>query len=932
MTTDQAEHGPTVVHRALASFVDRVCQHPRLTLVLTLGLAALAVFLAATRLEYRTHRNDLMAPDKECQKRWRMYLDEFGNDDEMVVVVTGADRQRLIDTLEAVAAEINQRPDLFDRLFYKVDLRHLHRRALLYLSCEQVRGIADGLDPMKPLLGLGPGAWRYFTLASLVQVAQLKAGVARAGQPLTPGDEQFYRQMLAICRSADATLADPDAYTSPWSSLAPAADGQEKMLAEPQYFFSGDGSLAFLSVRPARLEHSFTAARTSIDALRTLLDGIRARFPDVQVGLTGLPVLENDEMVASQNDSERASWIALAAVGLLYVVVFRGLRYPLITVGTLVVGIAWAMGWLTLTVGSLNILSATFAVMLIAMGDYGVLWVTRYEQARQGGRDPRAALVHTATHVAVGNLTAATALALAFFAALLADFQAVAQLGWIAGCGVLLCALACFTVLPAALMLTDRRGDVAPAAIPIGTATGWLPRLSARPGLVLGCGLAVILVLAIFAARVPYDANLLHLQSPGLESVRWEHTLLDKTKGASWHALSYTNTPEEALALKARYEQLPEVSLVVEAASLVPREQEPKLALLQAIQSKLDTLPPRGSSSLRDRPDPVQLKGTLTAAANRLATLAAPSSPGAAASFGPVASAPGLSKTQALLAEVRPAMLALARRLADTPPDVAADRLLLFEQRLTGDLAENLHKLKDVSHPEPITLADLPPALKERFVGKNGKWLLRVFARDALWDLAPMKHFNEQVRSVDSDATGKTFSTAEGLDALKSGFLWAGLYALIVIVGVLLLDFRGVRPMLVAVAPLAVGMLLALGVLGLCGLNLNPANMIALPLILGVGVDNGVHVLHDHILRRAAGFPTISRAIGRGVLVKALSTMIAFGALMISSHRGLFSLGFILTLGVGCCMLTALVLLPCVLRLGFRPQPQSRSRDLSRAA
>jgi predicted RND superfamily exporter protein len=111
------------------------------------------------------------------------------------------------------------------------------------------------------------------------------------------------------------------------------------------------------------------------------------------------------------------------------------------------------------------------------------------------------------------------------------------------------------------------------------------------------------------------------------------------------------------------------------------------------------------------------------------------------------------------------------------------------------------------------------------------------------------------------------------------------------------------------------GMVLSLGVLGLLGLPLNPANMIALPLILGVGIDNGVHVLHDYLMRRREGHATISRAIGRGVLVKALTTMIGFGALMVSSHRGLFGLGFILTLGVGCCMLTALVFLPAVLRL-----------------
>jgi len=171
---------------------------------------------------------------------------------------------------------------------------------------------------------------------------------------------------------------------------------------------------------------------------------------------------------------------------------------------------------------------------------------------------------------------------------------------------------------------------------------------------------------------------------------------------------------------------------------------------------------------------------------------------------------------------------------------------------------------------------------------------------------------------VDPEATGKPFSTVEGLKAMKNGFQWAGIYALIAIVIVLLADFRNLRQALLAVAPLAMGIVLTLGIMGLCRLPLNPANMIAFPLILGVGVDNGVHVLHDFLMRRGDGRTTISYAIGRGVLVKALTTMIGFGTLMISSQRGLGGLGLILTLGVGCCMLTALVFLPAVLQVWAR--------------
>src|SRR5438445_8656205 len=232
--------------------------------------------------------------------------------------------------------------------------------------------------------------------------------------------------------------------------------------------------------------------------MHAIVADTRRAFPNLELGLTGLPVLETDEMAAAQNDTHLASLLAIAGVTVLFLVVYRGIAYPLLTVCTLLVGTAWAMGWLTLTVGHLNILSATFTVMLIGMGDYGVLWVMRYEQARRLGADVRAALLHTTTHVAIGNLTAATTLALAFFAAMFADFQAVAELGWIAGCGVLLCALACFTVLPALLMIFDRRQIVRSPSSVVRSDEGetqglrstdyglramdsWLPALLRRP-------------------------------------------------------------------------------------------------------------------------------------------------------------------------------------------------------------------------------------------------------------------------------------------------------------------------------------------------------------------------------------------------------------------------------------------------------------------
>jgi hopanoid biosynthesis associated RND transporter like protein HpnN len=912
MDTEREEEGK-LIPRLLASLAHVGYRFPWLVLAGTALSCGVCLWYTFLHLTYETQRNDLHGKEKAYYQRWQQYVKEFGDDDDMVVVVQGKDRSRMIAALEDLAGQIGQHPELFDRLFYKVDLRSLRNRALLFLSADQIRLIQDNLVDLKLLLeppvlaGIDPlFGWKSLNLMQLLHEGERRATTLVGDRSLAPDHDSFLRQLNAICRTAGSVLDDPAAYRNPWQSISPSQPQQQDLMAEPQFFFSEDFSLAFLLVRPFKEAEGFTFAQKSIDTLRELIAKTAPRYPGTDFGVTGLPVLENDEMVASQNDSTFASWLALAGVALLYLVVYRGIRYPFMTVMALLVGTTWALGWTTLTVGHLNILSSAFAVMLIGMGDYGVLWVTRFGEERRAGADLPEAMRKTAINVGPSILTAAMATALAFYAAMLADLKAVAELGWIAGSGVLLCAFSCFAVMPPLLSLLDKRlqkklDQDGPTILSLSEHQAdhrpWLPSLSRKPGWVIAVSLAGTLVLGCFALNVRYEHNLLKLQAQDLESVKWEQTLIAHTAGASWHALSYTTTPEEAVALKTRYEKLPGVSRVVEVASLVPRDQERKLEQLQDIQKRLQgRLPKRGALLARARPEPGEIQRTAGYLADRLAPLA----------------------DSALVKELTGNLKRLMVKLAAADQEFVGRRLQEFEQLMTRDLAEDLYRLKDVTTAAPIAIADLPECLRERYVSKNGKWLLRVFARDCLWEYAPLQAFVAQVRTVDPDATGKPFTTLEGLRAMKHGFLWAGLYALIAMVLVLLLDFGNVKHMLIALLPLGMGIVATLGLMVLAGYSLNPANMIAFPLILGVGADNGVHVLHDYRSRGKGDRYFLASSTGRGIMVAALTTILGFGTLMIASHRGLASLGLILTLGVTCCMLTALVFLPAL--LSFRRQ------------
>ncbi|MGF1583556.1 MAG: MMPL family transporter [Gemmataceae bacterium] len=918
------------VQRGLLGLVGVSQRFPKTVLVLVFLGIGLSVYLALTQLTFLTQRNDLVSPKRDHLQRWRQYVAEFGDDDDMVVVVRGNDAPDMKQALEELAQKLHEHSDLFDRVFYKVDLRDLRKRALVYMPTEEIQKINRELDEMNVILvpcflnaGNPRFGWESITLSNLMwEVNHSRLYVCKQNGGVKEREAKFFAQVAQIFDSATETLKDQKNYKNPWQGVLPGprnrieGDGanrsqgyQQDLLGQPQYFTSEDGSLAFLLVRPATKDlSSFALVQKNVEVLRGFLAELRQKYPSLEFGLTGLPVMENDEIEASQMDTWHASWMALAGVSILYLLVYRCVRYPVLTISTLLVGMVWVLGWLTATIGHLNMLSATFGVMLIGMGDYGVLFVTRYEQERARGVDVTQALHNTTCQVGPSILTAAITTAVAFFTAMFIDFRAIAELGWIAGSGVVMCALSCFTYLPAMIRLVDRKPVVTtPATLPISTMTGgtiergFLPGVTRRPWIVIASACLVVVVCGYFAFSVKYDHNLLHMQAKGLDSVKWERILIDKTSGASWHAVIFTNTREEAIDLKKRYERLDGVSKVVEVASLIPQDQGLKLNLMENIYSRLQRLPTPGE--IKHNPPKLEyLDMSLTELIERL---------------GPWA------KKDANTKQLRESLIRFQKQLGETPEIHTLANLNVFENNLTTDLCRDLHQLKDVSRPEAITVASLPKSLRERYVGESGKYLLRIFGKGSLWEFGELEKFANSIKEVHPDATGKPFSTLTGLKLVRDGFKWAGIYALIAMIIVLLVDFRNASHAGLALIPLVIGIVVSLGIMGLFGLPLNPANMIAIPLILGVGADNGIHIVHDYLTRQRQKRYTLSFSTGRGIMVAALTTIIGFGTLMISHHRGLASLGLLLTIGVSCCMLTALVFLPALLRILTRERSGS---------
>jgi len=254
----------------------------------------------------------------------------------------------------------------------------------------------------------------------------------------------------------------------------------------------------------------------------------------------------------------------------------------------------------------------------------------------------------------------------------------------------------------------------------------------------------------------------------------------------------------------------------------------------------------------------------------------------------------------------------LANMLANLPAQLSG-----MVDPQTTELLRRLHTLKAMAIPEPPTVEDLPESLVSRFVGQHGKHLMRIYTTANIWDMDEMKKFVEAVRDIDPDATGSPLQTYESSLQMKQGFITAAFYALAVVLILTWIDFRSLTVSFAALLPMFLGFTMMFGAIGFLDLPLNPANMIVLPLIVGISIDHGLHIMHDFRNRKYKRY-TISSSTATAILITTLTTFVSFGSMMVASHQGLQSLGRVFVIGTACCLITSIIVLPAILTLWTR--------------
>lgn len=885
---------PALLASPLAAITRVVVRNPVTVVALAVLATALSVAAAGTQLGFRTSRLDLLNPKSHFNQLWIEYINEFGDRDDVVIVVEGEDREAVVPVLQELASDLARRDGMFRAVLHEVDLSRIRSKGLHYLPLSELQAIEGFVAETEPILR---GEWARLSLGNMA--SGMVARFAVPGQAASGMDPAAAcGQLGQLSESLLASLRPGEMYRSPWPEMPCSLTTLSELNSE--YLLTSQGKMGFVLLQIAQESgEGFARGSEAIDALRDLIAQAQTRHPETKIGLTGLPVMENDEMRSSQASMTKATLLSLVGVACLFVAGFGGVRHPVMTVLVLLVTIAWSLGFITLAIGHLNILSISFGSILVGLGiDFGIHYVARYIQLRGSLRNSADALSETARSVGPGIITGAVTTAAAFFMAGFTEFSGLAELGIIAGGGVLLCCLGAVVVLPALIHIIDakRPGERLPAPLDIHVC---LRPLLERPVLLLAATLGLTALLSLGIPHLHYDHNLLNLQADGVESVELERRLLSESDQSAWFALSIANSREELLARKSRFLSLPSVQKVEEIASLFPAADARKTATIERIQRRLADLPERPPQIPVDPPEELgRVLGQLQAA---------------------VSGNPQAARVQRQFETIRDAMRRMS--LAECYQWVSD-----YQYHMAGDLLSRLHTLRAVANPTPPQFTDLPEGLVARFIGQDGKFLLRIYSKANIWNMDAMEQFVRDVRSVDPRATGNPLQTYEASRQMKNSYIQAAWYTLAAILVVLMFDFCSAGFTLLAMVPLALGMLQMFGILGLLDIPLNPANMIVLPLLLGIGIDDGVHVVHD--FRRQGCRYRIGPSTANAVLITSLTTMVGFGSLMIADHRGLQSLGRVLTIGVSCCLFSSLVILPAILHLFRRDhaegeQPQT---------
>lgn len=847
--------------KLIIAIVAAVRRHAVLVILGFVLLAGAGLHYTAGHLSINTDTDKLFAeslPWRQAQIEENKNFPQFNN--VLVAVVRGATPEEAQETAVALNAALSADKTHFHDSSYQAGEKFYAEEGLLLMPPERLAKQLSQIVAAQPFLG---------QLAADPSARGLFNGLGLIAQGVQSGtDISAYNGALAGVEH----------------NLQAAAAGHAQPLSWQSLLLSGSGGPEFVVAHPVLNDGTLQPGGIATAALVRIAHGL----PDVTAGratvnYTGQIPLSDEQFASLTHGLVLGGIISLAFIALWLFLALRSWRMIVPILLTLVLGLILTISFAALTVKVMNLISVAFAILFIGLAvDFAIQYCVRLRDVRHQVSALGEALEETARQAGGQIALAATATACGFLAFAPTSFVGVAELGEIAGAGMFIAFFCTITFLPALLVLFRPKTERSSVALPGGAAAdAWLSR-HRRPVL---AGFSVLALLGVLGAtRIQFDANPLDTKDPNTESMRTILGLLSDPATNPFYADALVANLDDARTLSKKLSALPQVSDVLSGATFVPEQQDEKLAMLAQAREIL-------APTLQDAANPPT--APVTAAEIRAAMVKAHDEI--------MKVAPQLPKNSPLLG------IATAMGKLQEQPDA---QIMAMNAGLTRFLPLALSQLTTSLNAGPITRESLPQVVAANWFLPSGQVRVEALPGPAAQTTKGLKTFAHAVLAVAPNAGGPAVSIIATAGTILNAFREAAVLAFVAIAVILLAVFRTLRESLLVLATLALSALLTALFAWVAGLAINYANIIALPLLLGVGVSFNVYFVMNF---RAGMRRFLGSATAHAVLFSALTTGTAFGTLVASADRGTSSMGELLFLSLGAVLIATFVFLPALL-------------------
>jgi uncharacterized protein len=869
------ERTRTYAIRLFVRWTEFIGHHSFVVLFLSLLATVGVLIYTVNHFRIDTQMTDMISDKLPYRKLEKEFQNAFPQFKETIVVVIDADTSEAARLQTAkLAGRLRKETGLFKGVYAPGGGEFFKRNGFLYLSVKDLEALSENLASAQPLLGL---ISRDLTLRGLFSVIERIVG--------QEGDMEQKTKLVPFFDHLAQTVE------SSTSNRPTPLSWQELILGEEM---AADASRQFIILDPIIDYATFSGGEACIKAIYRIRDELGLHEAGgVKVRLTGDVVLNYENLLAVNKGMGLTTLISFLLVAIALVIGLRSGRLVFASLATLLMGFIWTLGFAIAFVGRLNLISVAFGVLFIGLGiDYSIQYCIRYRELMASGHGHYEAIVGTAKGLGISMLVCTIAAAIGFYSFLPTPYTGVSELGLIAGTGMLINLFTTFTVLPALFTLLPLKK------------TGMKESVTDRPlyrvpykyakAIVVGA-IAIGIGAAFLVPKLYFDYNPLNLYDPHCDAVLTIKELFKNEMTCPWPISILTGNAKEAEEMVGRLKGLKEVQEAITITSFVPEDQSSKLAILSDIAlfmpPGLETLKTEKLSYEKNVASLESLESSL-----RKVLSTARENGGAYAT--------SVSRLHRSLEGFKKAL---------THPGNGKEAFNKLEQSVLSYLPNLLHELKTSLRASAVKESDLPRELRSRYVTPDGRYRVEVFPRENVLEPDSLKRFVEAVSGLAPNSTDTPVTIREAGNAVVRSFLLAILYAFLAITVFMLFELKSVSDTFLVLLPLVLSLLMTGAASVILDIPFNFANVIVIPLLLGCGVEV-IYFIHRFRTDPPSSGNMLETSTARALFFSALTTILSFSTLSFSPHRGMASMGKLLTICIGSYMVATFVFLPAVLK------------------